>query len=206
MQRSRQEQVGPSPAQNAERIDALSSRVKALEGEGRPGTEEWPAVPYVVLMAVAGTQLAYLTAQMFRNRARPVLSWSMLDDGLEFALRDMPDGSKRIAVRITNVGQAAAVDIVWNAGTMVSALATEAIPVGASTHFMGSLHPGASAQILVPVSGAEHARIMGSESVAFVLVLRYKSMGNRRYTHRVSGMYSKDSRALVGTVSKSLPV
>ena len=147
-----------SPAQNRERLDALAERVEELEGEGEPVTEARLSVPYVVLTAVAGTQLAYLTVQMFRNRARPVLSWTVRDDGDGFELRDMPDGSKRIAVRITNVGQAAAVDIVWHAGTRVSARATRNIPLDASPHFVGSLYPSASAQVLIAVSSAEHAK------------------------------------------------
>lgn len=201
-----QEPGVPSPAQNLERIDALSERVEELEGEGEPVTEARLSVPYVVLTAVVGTQLAYLTVQMFRNRERPVLSWTVIDGGDGFELRDMPDGSKRIAVRITNVGQAAAVDIVWHAGTRASARATRNVPLGASPNFVGSLYPSASAQVLIAVSSAEHARVMDGEMVSFSLVLRYKSMGNRRYTHRVFGSYSKDSRNLAGTVSKSLPV
>lgn len=201
-----QEHAEPSPGQNGMRIDDLSARVKALEGADRRATESWLSVPYVVLTAVAGTQLAYLTVQIFRNRARPVLSWSAFDDGREFALRDMPDGSKQLAIRITNVGQAAAVDIVWHVGTMVAARTAADIPLDSGPHFVGSLHPGASTQVLIPVSGAEHARAMGGEMVSFSLMLRYKSMGNRRYAHKVSGRYSKDGRLLVGAVSKSLPV
>lgn len=201
-----QERAEPSPGQNEGRIDDLSARVKALEEAAKPGTESRLTATYVILTAAAGMELVYLTAQAVKRRARPILSWSALDDGLEFAVRDMPDGSKRLAIRIANVGRAAAVDIVWHVGTMVSAHTITDIPLGPSPHFVGSLHPSASTQILIPVSGAEHARAMGGETVSFSLMLRYKSIDNRRYAHRVSGRYSRDSRFLVGTVSKSLPV
>lgn len=208
--------VADGLARMNERIDAIEAdglasmneRIDAIEADVTEyrGSSQLTNIAIAIAVSFAGgAHSAYLVEWLSRHRTRPILSWSMFDDGLPFTLRDTTDGSMAIAVRITNVGHAAAVDIVGHAGVRISAYGASEIFLDTQPNFVGSLHPGASAQVLVTLSRAEHKMVMEGKTAEFALLLRYKAMNNRSYTYRVSGTYSRDVRILVGVVSKAFP-
>lgn len=199
-----QEGDAPTPGQNKELIDALSERVRDLEDAAGRDPAYGIDVPTAILAVVAIVEAVNYVAQALRGRVRPVLAWSACGDGLKFTLSEMPGGAKFLAVRITNVGQAAAVDIVERVGVTFSAKRARVRP-GSRPHHVGSLYPGASTQVVIPLSDAEHKRVLDGETMTFRLLLGYGSMGGRRYTYSVSGMCSGDLRILVGIVGKELP-
>jgi len=199
-----QGQDAPAPAQDWELVKALSERVRALEEAAGQDTAGEIDASTAVLATVALAELANYVARTLWARTRPVLAWSPFDDGSKFSLREIQGGAKCLAVRITNVGQAAAIDIVGRAGVTFSAKRAGA-RLDPRQHHVGSLHPGASAQVLVPLSDAEHRRAMGGEPMTFRLLLRYGAMRGRRYTYDVSGMRSGSLSVLVGVVGKPLP-
>lgn len=199
-----QEGGAPTPGQNGERIDALSERVGDLEDAAGKDPAYGIDVPTAILAAVAIVEAVNYAVQALRGRTRPILAWSACDDGLKFSLGSIPGGAKFLSVRITNVGQAAAVDIVGRVGVTFSAKRAR-IRLGSRPHHVGSLYPGASTQVFVPLSGVEHKRALDGETMTFRLLLCYGAMGGRRYTYSVSGMYSGGLRILVGVVGKALP-
>lgn len=83
----------------------------------------------------------------------PVLSWSMFDDSLEFVLKEMP-GVKCPVIKVTSVGQVAAVDIVWRAGVLLPQSITKP-PIDTRLYHIGSPHPAASTHIVMPLSQEE---------------------------------------------------
>lgn len=200
-----QEGDAPTPGQNGERIDALSERVSALEGGDGRGAWDWASAWPAVVAVVALLEVVHRVIRAVLGRARPALSWVESGEGLKFLLGAMPDGSTRLAIRVTNVGQAAAVDVVAYVGTRVSAHAGGRVRHGAHPHPMGSIGPGDSAQVPVPLSVTEHERVMGGETVTFEAELLYKDMGNRTYVYVVTGMYSTRLEYLEGAVTKALP-
>lgn len=195
---------GPTPGQNAERIDALAERVVELEGAAGQDPQYPVDAPTAVLAALALAEAGNLIVQALRGRTRPILAWSASDDGLKFSLRDIPGGAMCLAVRVTNVGQAAAVDIVGRAGFTFSAKRAR-VRLNPRPHHFGSLHPGASTLVLVPLSGAERKRALGREAMTFRLLLSYGAMGGRRHTYGMSGVRSGSLSVLVGVVGKALP-
>jgi len=203
-----QEDGAAVPGQVADELARMDERIESLEADAaeyRGASQLTNIAIAIVVSFVGGAHSAYLLEWLSRHRTRPILSWSMFDDGLQFALKDAPGGSKGVVLRITNVGHAAAVDIVGYSGVRVPAYGGEEIFLGTRPQFVGSLHPGASAQVLVPLSRAEHEMVMGGETAEFALLLRYKAMNNRSYAYMVSGTYSRDARVLIGVVSKAFP-
>jgi len=199
-----QEQDAPAPAQDGELVKALSERVRALEeAVGRDTVGEFDAST-AVLAVIPLVELVNYVVRKLWARTRPILGWSPFDDGSKFSLREIQGGAKGLAVRITNVGQAAAIDIVGRAGVTFSAKRARA-RLDPRQHHVGSLHPGASAQVFVPLSDAEHRKALNGEPMTFRLLLRYGTMKGRRYTYGVSGMRSGSLSVLVGVVGKSLP-
>lgn len=196
--------AGPAPdelARMGERIDAIEADVAEHRGSSRLAN----TVIAVAVSFAGGAHSAYLLEWLSRHRNRPILSWSMFDEGVQFEPRDAPGGSRGIAIRITDVGHAAAVDIVGHAGVRIPAYERSEIFLDTRPDFAGSLHPGASALVLVPLSRAEHEMVMDGETAEFALLLRYKAINNRVYTYRVSGTYLRDVLILVGVVSKAFP-
>lgn len=198
-------QDAPAPGQKDDLVMALSERVRALEDGARGDEWDWPAAWLAAVAAVPLIEAVHRVLTALRNRTRPVLSWAEFGDGLKFSLGVLPDGSWRLAIRITNVGQAAAVDIVGYVGTRVSAHAGARIRPGSRRHVVGSLHPGASAQVPIPLSAGEHERVTGNETAMFEVELLYKSINNRVYRYMVTGMYSAGLEFLEGAVSGALP-
>lgn len=199
-----QEGNGPTPGQNRELINALSERVMAIEGKDAQDAWDWLATWPAIVAVVALLEVVHRVLKAIRSKSRPILAWSAFDDGLKFSLRDAPGGAKFLAVRVTNVGQAAAVDIVGRAGVTLSAKRAR-VRVGSRPHHVGSLYPGASTQVFIPLSDAEYRRALGGEAMAFRVLLRYGAMGGRRYAYSMSGMRSGGLSVMVGIVGKALP-
>lgn len=199
-----QEDNAPTPGQNAERIGELSERVRALEEGDGQGAWDWASAWPAAVAVVALLEVAYRVIRAARGRTRPTLGWSASDDGLKFSIRDIPGGATCLAVRVTNFGQAAAVDIVGRAGFAFSAKRTR-VRINPRPHHVGSLNPGASTLVLVPLSGAERKRALDGEAMTFRLLLSYGAMGGRRYTYGMSGMRYGSLSVLVGVVGKALP-
>lgn len=200
-----QEGGGPTPSQNEELINSLSERVGALEAKGGQGGTDWLAALPVIIAAIALLEVAYRVLKALRGRTRPMLSWDTFEDGRKFLLVEAPGGSMCPAIRVTNVGQAAAVDIVAYVGVRVSAHAGSRVLPGTRPHPVGPLSPGASAEVPIPLSAEEHGRVMGSETAVFEAEVLYKGTGGRVYKYTVSGMYSWRLEFLEGAVTGSLP-
>lgn len=203
-----QEGGGAAAGQAPGELARMSERIDAIEAdvaEYRASSQTTNIIIAIAVSFAGGAHSAYLVEWLSRHRTRPILSWSMFDDGLQFALRDAPGGSRGIAIRITNVGHAAAVDIVGHAGVRIPAYERSEIFLDTRPNFVGSLHTGASALVFVALSRAEHEMVMDGETAEFALLLRYKAMNNRSYTYRISGTYSRDVRILVGVVSRAFP-
>lgn len=200
-----QEPGDPTPGQNEERISALAERIRALEGKGEQGGVDWLAALPVIIAAVALLEVAYRVIKALRSRARPVLSWDTFGKGQKFLLVEVPGGPMCPAVRVTNVGQAAAVDIVAYVGVRVSAHAGSRVRPGARPYPVGPLNPGSSTVVPIPLSDEEHARVLYNETAVFEVEVLYKDTGGRDYESIVAGMYSGRLEFLEGAVTGSLP-
>lgn len=209
-----QEQGGTLPGSQDGEFAALEGRIGGLEeriGKLETSEEErdqFPAMTISIAIAasiVASTHSAYLVKWLSRHRFRPILSWSMSDGGVPFETRDMPGGIRSPLVRVANVGQVAAVDIVGYIEAPVSSTAKRTT-MRRPPHYFGALHPGASAQIAVPLEPKHHEKVMAGATMAFELFLKYKTVDGQHYTYRVAGVYSLSVRALRGAASKALPL
>lgn len=200
-----QEHNATSPAAGGASDGALAARVDALEravaSQDRESALTSAVLPSLIAI-LAGTQSAYLTVLFDRRRRRPMLAWSTYGEGYRLGKRAMPDGSTTLMVRVTNVGEASAVDIESRTAASVQEpgereLRGKAGPAGPTLDFVGSLHPGASADIPIALSGGELSRIQGGAVAAIDIVLEYKRADGRAYSCGIAVFYSGKFEVLV---------
>lgn len=200
-----QEHNVTSPVGSDARDGALADRVGALEravaSQDRESVLLSAVLPSLIAI-LAGTQSAYLAVLFDRGRRRPMLAWSTHGEGRRLGKRATPGGSATLMVRVTNVGDASAVDIESRATTSVrepgaQELRGEAGPAGPALDFVGSLHPGASADIPITLSGDELSRIQGGDVAVLDIVLEYKRADGRSYSCGIAVVYSGQFEVLV---------
>lgn len=195
---SGQEHNATSPAAGGARDGDLADRVGALERAAAPqGTEPLlvsVAIPSVIA-ALAGAQSACLAVLFDRRRRRPMMAWSTHGEGRRPGRRDMPDGTATLMVRVTNVGDASAVDIESRTTTGVREPGAreargEAGPDGPALDFVGSLHPEASADMPIALSGDGLSGIQRGDVAVLDIVLDYKGADGRAHSCGIAVIYS----------------
>lgn len=198
-----QEHNATAAARDGTHDDGLAARVDALErAAAREGQESIliSALLPSLLAIIAGAQSAYLTVHLDKRRRRPTLAWTTYGDGNRLDKKNMPDGSVTLMVRITNVGEAAAVDIESRTTTSVqepSGQAGQAASADPTIDFVGSLHPKASADIPITLSSGELERIRDGEVATLDIVLDYKGADSRAYSCGIAVIYSGRFEVLV---------
>jgi len=166
---------------------AEAGRAAALPDAGHDVTS---VVASSLAGILAGTHSAYLTMLLDRRRTRPAIAWSSYGEGNNIAEKALPDGSTALMVRITNVGQVAAVDIVSHMSTSVDGPGGEGPKPDSSSGFVGSLHPGASTDVLAVLSAEEIGRVRDGRTARLEVVLEYTAVDGRRYSCGIVGLYS----------------
>jgi len=194
---------GGSGGDLAERVGALERAVGSQDGE----SALVPTVLTSLVAILAATQSAYLAVLFDRRRRRPMLAWSTHGEGRRLGRRDMPDGSSTLMVRVTNVGDAPAVDIESRTTASVRGPVTQepvteeprggAGPAGPTLDFVGSLHPEASADIPISLSSGELSRIQGGGVAVLDIVLEYRRADGRQYSSGIAVVYSGRFEVLV---------
>jgi len=189
---------GGSGGDLAERVGALERAVGSQDGE----SALMPTVLTSLVAILAATQSAYLAVLFDRRRRRPMLAWSTYGEGRRLGRRDMPGGSATLMVRVTNVGDAPAVDIESRTtasvrGPVTQELRGEAGSAGPTLDFVGSLHPEASADIPISLSSGELSRIQGGGVAVLDIVLEYRRSDGRPYSSGIAVVYSGRFEVLV---------
>lgn len=177
----------------SDEIARLDERIDKLETAMEAQRSQSSAVAVLVAIAVgigASTHSAYLVEWLSRHRLRPVLAWSAFGGGRKLAKRGLPDGAVTLMVRITNVGHVAAVDVVSRTMIRVSGDKEGGLLRHTKPDSVGSLHPHASMDIPVELSGDEHDMIRNGATATFEITLEYVTVNNRRYSYGLNGTYS----------------
>lgn len=200
-----QEHNATSPAGGGALDGALADRVGALEravaSQDRESVLLSAVLPSLIAI-LAGTQSAYLAVLFDKRRRRPMLAWSTHGEGRRLGKREMLDGSVTLMVRVTNVGDASAVDIESRTTASVQGpgereLRGKAGPAGPALDFVGSLHPEASADIPITLSSGDLSRIHAGEVAVLDIVLEYKRADGRPYSCGIAVIYSGRFEVLV---------
>lgn len=190
--------------QLADEVARLSERIGGLEAGMGAQWRQSPTLAIIIAIAAgvaASTHSAYLVEWLSRHRLRPVLAWVTFGEGRKLVKRSLPGGPTVVMVRITNVGQVAAMDVVSRARVGVSSHMERRFLRHARPDLVGSLHPGTSTDILVEISEEEHSVIQGGGTARLEITLEYMTVDNRRHSYIVGGSYSEGANALK-TVSR----
>jgi len=186
-------------AQLADEIARLNERIGDLESGMEGRWSQSPTMTIIIAIAAgvaASTHSAYLVEWLSRHRLRPVLAWSTFEKGRKLAKRNLPDGIPVIMVRMTNVGQVAAVDVVSRTRIRISKPNERGVLRRTKPDSLGSLHSSASTDILVKLSEDEWNMIQNGTTVTFTITLEYKTVGSRKYSYKASVTYSENTEAL----------
>ncbi|RNJ73353.1 MAG: hypothetical protein EB833_03015 [Thaumarchaeota archaeon S13] len=186
-------------AEASAEIARLNERIDELEAEMSAQQSQSSGVTVLVAIAVgmaASTHSAYLVEWLSRHRLRPVIAWSALGGGRKLAKRGLPGGGVVLMVRITNVGEVAAVDVVSSTRIRVSRRSGDGLLRHTKPDAVGSLYPHASTDILVELTGDEHGMVRNGAKAAFEIMLEYVTVNNRKYSYKVVGTYSGSAETL----------